>query len=249
ATRFVAEGALFAVLASLFVVLPQLNTEKLFYLAWLSLVPFIAAGFVMWADRMRLPAIARVAVLAAPGVPPPRPPPVRHPHRRSPGPLGRGAAPPTRQLPLATGPEAAGYKFMRAQLPRDAVVIESARPTVNEPVPVLGERRVFCGSLNIYLANHFGEGATPGREILGLMDEFYVRRGIQESLFRDATLSQAQSIYLEGFSLPLYLLIRRREVRDEIWDGFRRRPEWSEMLGNDELRLYRYEPRGVLPIL
>src|SRR5262249_43796293 len=65
ATRFVAEGALFAVLASLFVVLPQLNTEKLFYLAWLSLVPFIAAGFVMWADRMRLPAIARVAVLAA----------------------------------------------------------------------------------------------------------------------------------------------------------------------------------------
>jgi len=235
---------------ALFVVLPQLNTEKLFYLAWVSLVPLAAAGFVWWADRLRLPAIARVAVLAALVLPTAGLYAIgTASDRRSPGVLVRGDTPATRQMPLATGPEAAGYKFMRAQLPRDAVVIESARPTVNEPVPVLGERRVFCGSLNVYLSNHFGADQAPGRELLALRDEFYVRRSIQESLFRDAALNQTQSLYLEGFSQPLYLLIRRREVQDPIWEGFRRRAEWSEMLANEEIRLYRYEPRGVAPTL
>jgi hypothetical protein len=248
--RLAAAGALAAAFMALFVVLPQLNTEKLFYLAWVSLVPLAAAGFVWWADRLRLPAIARVAVLAALVLPTAGLYAIgTASDRRSPGVLVRGDTPATRQMPLATGPEAAGYKFMRAQLPRDAVVIESARPTVNEPVPVLGERRVFCGSLNVYLSNHFGADQAPGRELLALRDEFYVRRSIQESLFRDAALNQTQSLYLEGFSQPLYLLIRRREVQDPIWEGFRRRAEWSEMLANEEIRLYRYEPRGVAPTL
>jgi hypothetical protein len=248
--RLAAAGALAAAFMALFVVLPQLNTEKLFYLAWVSLVPLAAAGYVWWADRLRLPAIARVAVLAALVLPTAGLYAIgTASDRRSPGVLVRGDTPATRQMPLATGPEAAGYKFMRAQLPRDAMVIESARPTVNEPVPVLGERRVFCGSLNVYLSNHFGADQAPGRELLALRDEFYVRRSIQESLFRDAALNQTQSLYLEGFSQPLYLLIRRREVQDPIWEGFRRRAEWSEMLANEEIRLYRYEPRGVAPTL
>jgi hypothetical protein len=250
AARYAAAAALAAVAMALFLVLPEYNSDKLFYLAWVSLVPLIAAGYVIWADRLRLPAIARVAVLAALVLPTAGLYAIgTASDRRSPGVLVRGETAATRSQPLATGPEAAGYKFMRAQLPRDAVVIESIRPTVNEPVPVLGERRVFCGSLNVYLANHFGDDRIPHRELLALMDEFAVRRSIQQSLFHDATLNPAQSIYLEGFSQPLYLLVRRREVGDPIWEGFRGRPEWNELIANEEIRLYRYEPRGVAPFV
>jgi len=120
------------------------------------------------------------------------------------------------------------------------VVIESPRPTVNEPVPVLGERRVFCGSLDVYLSNHFDDGGTQGRESQALMDEFRVRRGIQRTLFAEGELNEAQSIYLSGFTLPLYLLVRRDEVAAEVWEGFRGHPEWDEMLANEEVRLYRF---------
>jgi len=127
------------------------------------------------------------------------------------------------------------------------VVIESIRPTVNEPVPVLGERRVFCGSLDVYLSNHFGAAGPRSRELLALIDEFNVRRSIQRSLFNDATLTHTQALYLEGFSMPLCLLLRRHEVSDLIWEGFRGRPEWDELIANEEIRLYRYMPRGVSP--
>jgi hypothetical protein len=250
AARFTIAVSLAAVALALFLVLPEYNSDKLFYLAWVSLVPLVAAGYVYWADRLGLQAIARLAIVAALVLPTAGLFAIGNASdRRSPGVLVRGETPATRQLPLATVPEAAGYKFMRAQLPRDAVVIESIRPTVNEPVPVLGERRVFCGSLDVYLSNHFGTARTPHRELLTLMDEFAVRRSIQQSLFHDAKLTPAQSIYLEGFSLPLYLLIRRREVEDPIWEGFRGRPEWNELIANEEIRLYRYELRGVAPLV
>src|SRR5262245_8106833 len=246
--RFAIAAALAAVAMALLLVLPEYNSDKLFYLAWVSLVPLVAAGFVSWADRLQLPAIARVAVMAALVLPTAGLYTIgTASDRRSPGVQVRGETPATRQLPLATAAEAAGYKFMRAQLPRNAVIIESPRPTVNEPVPVLGERRVFCGSLDVYLGNHFGAGSASNREMLALMDEFIVRRGIQQSLFHDGVLTGAQSVYLEGFSMPLYLLVRRVEVGDPVWNGFRQRPEWTELLGNEEIRLYRYEPRGVRP--
>jgi hypothetical protein len=213
-------------------------------------VPLVAAGFVGWADRLHLPSIARVALLTAMILPTAGLYALGTAgDRRSPGILVRGNTPAARQQPLATGPEAAGYKYMRAKLGRDAVVIESIRPTVNEPVPVLGERRVFCGSLDVYLSNHFGAGGSKSRELLALMDEFAVRRSIQRSLFYDATLTEAQSVYLEGFSMPLCLLLRRREVSDLVWEGFRGRPEWDELIANEEVRIYQFMPRGISPAI
>lgn len=246
AGRFAVASAIGAVALALFVVLPEYNSDKLFYLAWVSLAPLVAAGVVWWADRLRLPAIARLALVTALVLPSAGLYAIGiASDRRSPGVLVRGEMPATRQQPLATDQEAAGYRFMRARLAGDAVIIESVRPTVNEPVPVLGERRVFCGSLDVYLANHFGTGATRSREMHALMEEFQVRRGIQQNLFRDATLSETQTLYLEGFSMPLYLLVRRGEVADPIWEGFRGRAEWDEQIANEEVRLYRYMPRGV----
>jgi hypothetical protein len=243
AGRFTVAVALAAVLLSLVVVLPELNSDKLFYLAWVSLAPLAAAGVMAWGERMRLPGVARMALLAALMLPTAGLYAIgTASDRRSPGVVVRGDSPAARQKPLATGAEEGAYKRMRRQLPLDAAVIEHPRPTVNEPVPVLGERRAFCGSLDVYLANHFHGGAARGRELTALMEEFGVRRGIQRTLFAEGELSPAQLHYLSGFSMPLYLLLRRDEVPDDVWHGFRGRPEWDEELANEQVRLYRFVP-------
>jgi hypothetical protein len=200
-------------------------------------------GVVAWADRLRLPTIARLAVLGililpsaglfSIGV---------ASDRRSPGILVRGDTPAARQMPLATGAEEGGYKLLRQQMPANTAVIELPRPTVNEPVPVLAERRVFCGSLDVYLSNHFDGGQASGKEMRALMDEFNVRRGIQRALFTDGVLTPAQTLYLTHFEMPVCLLLRRTEVSDAVWEGFRRRPEWDELIANEAVRLYRFVP-------
>jgi hypothetical protein len=246
AGRFAVASALAAVALALFVVLPGYHSDPLFDLAWVSLVPLVAAGTVWWADRLLLPAIARLLVVTALVLPTAGLYTIgTASDRRSPGILVRGDTPAARQLPLATGPEAAGYKFMRARLPRDAVVIESIRPTANEPAPVLGERRVFCGSPDVYLASHFGGSGRKSRKLQALIDEFAVRRSIQWSLFHDATLTETQTLYLETCAMPLCLLLRRSEVSDAVWQAFRQRLDWEELIANEEIRLYRFVPRGV----
>jgi len=239
--RFTLAAAAAAVAIAIVVVLPEFNSDKLLYLAWLSLAPLAAAGVVWWGNRLRLPTVARLALLTGLILPTAGLYTIgTASDRRSPGVLIRGDTPAARQLPLATGQENGAYRFMREQLPADAVVIESPRPTVNEPVPVLGERRVFCGSLDVYLSNHFHGGHAQSPDMVALIDEFRVRRGIQHALFRDGELSPVQSLYLTQFAMPVYLLLRRAEVRDAIWHGFRGRPEWDELLANEEVRLYRY---------
>ena len=241
AGRFTVAAAAGAVAMAAAVVLPEHNTDKLFYLAWVSLAPLAAAGAVAWSDRLRLPAVARLTLLTGLILPTAGLYTIgTASDRRSPGVLIRGDTPAARQLPLATGQENGGYRFMRERLPVDAVMIEMPRPTVNEPIPVLGERRVFCGSLDIYLSNHFHGGQASSPDMMALIDEFRVRRGIQRTLFADAELSPGQTLYLTQFAMPLYLIVRRGEVHDDVWEGFRRRPEWDEMLANEEVRLYRY---------
>lgn len=243
AARFTLAAGASAVAIAAAVVLPEFNSDKLLYLAWLSLAPLAAMGVVAWGDRLRLPAVARLALLSALilptvglftiGV---------ASDRRSPGILVRGDTAAARQLPLATGAEEGAYRFLRERMPASTVVIELPRPTVNEPVPVLAERRVFCGSLDVYLANHFDGGQAKGRDMRALMDEFSVRRGIQHALFTDGTLTEAQSLYLTHFEMPVCLLLRRSEVSDAVWEGFRRRPEWDELIANEQVRLYRFVP-------
>jgi len=241
AGRFTLAAAVAAVAIAVAVVLPEHNSDKLFYLAWVSLAPLAAAGVVWWGDRLRLPAVARLALITALILPTAGLYTIgTASDRRSPGVLIRGDTPAARQLPLATGPEEGGYRFMRERLPADAVVIEKPRPTVNEPIPVLGERRVFCGSLDVYLSNHFHGGRVRSGDMVALIEEFQVRRGIQHTLFAAGELSPAQSLYLTQFAMPLYLMVRRGEVSDAVWEGFRRHPEWDELLANEEVRLYRF---------
>ncbi|MEK7329534.1 MAG: hypothetical protein AAB113_01895 [Candidatus Eisenbacteria bacterium] len=244
ARRFCAAAALVAVTSALVIVLPGVNSDKLFYLAWVSLAPLVAAGWVWWGDRLRLPAVARLTLVAALIVPtvglytlgtaidP-----------RSPGLLIRGEAAATRRLPLATMGEEEAYHYIREHLPYDAVVIEKPRPTGNEPVPVLGERRVFCGSLDVYLANHLDDGRVGSRAMMALMEELWVRRGIQDALFDSGVLDDTQRQYLAGFSAPLYLLVRRSEVPDAVWYGFMAQPVWNEEFVNREMRLYQFKTR------
>ena len=200
-------------------------------------------GVVGWGDRLRLPAVARLALLVGLILPTTGYSATGNASdRRSPGVLVRGDTPAARQLPLATGAEEGAYKFLRERLPAVTVVIESPRPTVNEPIPVLAERRAFCGSLDVYLSNHFAGGEAPGRDMRALMEEFAVRRGIQRALFVDGELTEAQSIYLTQFAMPVCLLLRRSEVSDPVWAGFRGRPELDELIANEAVRLYRFVP-------
>lgn len=239
--RFCAAAAATAVIGALVIVLPEFNSDKLFYLAWVSLAPLLAAGWVWWGNRLRLPTMARVTLLAALIVPTPGLYTLGAAlDSRSPGVLIRGDTPETRNLPLATPAEQEGYRFLRERVPDDAVVIESPRPTVNEPVPVLGERPVFCGSLDVYLSNHFDNGRTADRAMLALREEFGVRRGIQHTLFSSGELDDQQRQYLRGFSAPIYLLVRRREVADPVWYGFGTQVAWVEEFANEEMRLYRF---------
>ncbi len=243
AGRAAVAAAAAAVAASLLVVLPEFNSDKLFYLAWVSLAPLAAAGVAWGGDRLRLPGIARLTLLAALIVPSAGLYTLgTAADRRSPRVLVAGDTPEARRHPLATVPEEAAYRLLREGTPPDAVVIESPRPTVNEPVPVLAERRVFCGSLDVYLSNHFDGGAPPGPAMRALLEEFGVRRGIQRTLFSDGGISGPQALYLSGFSAPLYLLVRREDVAHDVWTGFRRRPEWDELLANEQVRVYRYVP-------
>jgi len=241
AARFAAAAAIATVVGAIVIVMPEFNTDKLFYLAWVSLVPLLAAGWVWWGNRLKLPTMARATLLAALVVPtaglyalgtaldP-----------RSPGVLIRGDTPSARNLPLATPAEEEGYRYLRDRTPDETVVIERPRPTVNEPVPVLGQRPVFCGSLNVYLANHFDDGRTTDRAMLALREEFGVRRAIQIALFSTGVLDDQQRLYLNGFTAPIYLLVRRREVEDAVWDGFRVQPAWVEEFANEEMRIFRF---------
>jgi hypothetical protein len=245
--RFAVAAALSAIFAAVFVVLPEANSDKLFYLVWVSIAPLAAAGVVGWGERFRLPTIARVVIVAALIVPTAGLYVIGNAaDRRSPGILIRGDAPATRQEPLVTGAEEGVYRYLREQTPSVAVVIEKPRPTVNEPVPVLAERRVFCGSLDVYLANHFGIHPRPSPDLQALLEEVRIRRDIQLALFSDGVLNEAQQIYLAGFSAPLYLLVRRGEVGDPVWTGFRGRPEWDEVIANEQVRLYQYVPNPLV---
>ena len=242
--RFTLVAALATVAIAIGVVLPEHNSDKLLYLAWVSLAPLAAAGAEWWGDRLRLPGVARLTLLAALVVPTAGLYTIGNASdRRSPGVLIRGDTPATRQQRLVTGPEEGAYRFMRERLPKAAVVIEKPRPTVNEPVPVLGERRVFCGSLDVYLSNHFHGGRAPDGDLPALIDEFRVRRDIQHALFASGELSPTQALYMRQFVFPLFLLVRRAEVSDAVWEGFRRRPEWDELLANEEVRLYAFTGR------
>jgi hypothetical protein len=169
---------------------------------------------------------------------------------RSPGLLIRGDTPANRRLPLQTKEEEEGYNRIRVYLPQDAVVIEKPRPTANEPVPVLGGRRVFCGALDAHLASQARGGRTTDRAALALLEEFRVRRGIQETLFEDGLIDETQRQYLAEFSAPLYLLVRRSEVPEAVWHGFLSRPAWVDSYDGREMRIYRFQARrpGLLTL-
>jgi len=243
--RFVVAAAAVLSLIALVVVLPDASSERLFDLAWISWVPLVAGGVAWWGDRLRLPIVARLVLVTALVVPTSGLyllATVNDP--RSPGVLIRGDLPNTRRKPLTTADEGDAYLYMRENLPRDAVVIEKPRPTVNEPVPVLGERRVFCGALDVYRPGVFGKGAH-GRAVQALREEFQIRRRIQHTLFQRGELEEQERLYIAGFSAPIFLLVRRSEVTDKIWDGFRGQIDWTEEFSNDEVRLYQFRGRAL----
>jgi hypothetical protein len=77
---------------------------------------------------------------------------------RSPGVLYRDdyLHPAAATMPLMTPAEEEAYRELRIGAQPDAVVIERRHLIVNEAIPVLAARRAFCGSIDVYLANHFG---------------------------------------------------------------------------------------------
>jgi hypothetical protein len=233
---FVAAAAL-----SLAVILPAGNSEKGFYLAWLLFTPFAAAGVVRWSEWLRGSAVVRralVLMLVVPssllfviGV---------LMERRSPGVLVRGESADTIGMPLVTGWEGEAYRFIQDYLPPDGVILEGPRPTVNEPIPVLAQRRVFAGPLDVYLGNHFGAGEGAGPQAIALRDELDIRRSIQHELFTSAPLTEPQRLYLKHFDSPLYLLLRRSELPDEVWNAYRDHQDWASEFANQEVRIYRF---------
>jgi hypothetical protein len=162
--------------------------------------------------------------------------------------LIRGETAASRGLPLATTGEEEAYRYIRESFPEDGVVIEKPRPTVNEPVAVLGARPVFCGALDVQLANQLGD-RVDDRAAQALLQEYGVRRSIQHALFESGELDETQIQYLSAFSEPLYLLVRRSELPDAVWYGFMSRPAWRELFANREMRLYRFESRRGPPTL
>jgi hypothetical protein len=230
-----------AVLMSIHVVLPELNSEKTFYLVWVSLAPIIGGGFVVWCERLRLPTIARLTILAMLVVPTSGLYSLGAAmDRRSPGMLMEREAPGARGRPLETPDEAEAYAFLRSATEPDAVVIEAPVPWVDQPVPILGERRLFCGRLDVYLTNHFGGEASKSAALHVLMEEFAIRRGIQYALYGPGDIDAAQRLYLENFGAPIYLLVRSDESPRDVWDGFRNRPRWAETFANRQVRIYRF---------
>jgi hypothetical protein len=215
-------------------------------IAWLWLAPLAAGGLQWWAERMKLRAAARLAALAllvapttalvALGV---------LAEGRSAGALVRPDSPQARLSPIATRDEQRAYGLLRDILPDDAVVIEGPRRVPDPPVPVLAERRQFFPPHGVDPALGYGDRPTTRRARNALDAEVAVRRGIQLALFDTGELSDGQRVYLYAFAAPVYLLVRRAEVSDPVWNGFRDRPGWSEVLSNDDVRLYRY--RGGPP--
>jgi hypothetical protein len=246
AGRLCVAAALVAMVSALTVVLPRTHSDKLFSLAWVSLAPLLAAGWVWWGNRLRLPTVARLALITLLMVPTAGLYALGTAmDQRSPGLLIRGDTPANRQLPLVTKGEEEGYNRIRVYLPEDAVVIERPRPTVNEPVPILGGRPVFCGALDVQLTNQSAGGRLTNRAAIAVMEEFQVRRGIQDALFESGVLDETQHQYLEKFAAPVYLMVRRNEVPDAVWFGFMAQPDWAEDYGGREIRIFRLKARPV----
>jgi hypothetical protein len=241
--RVLALAMIGSTLTALLLVLPERNTDKFFYLVWVWVAPFAVAGAWSLLLRLRVPPRVAGAALVL----------VTLPstilftigflsESRSPGVLVRGYAPETASLPLETPAEAAAYRYLAGETPVRAIVLDSGRPSVNEPVPVLAGRRVFCGSLDVYLTNHFG-AIPPGSRAAALMEEVGVRRGIEKRLRSLDTLGVAQRAYLDSFHDPLILVLRHAEVPDSVWTTPPDRGAWRLEFANDAMRLYRY--RGV----
>jgi hypothetical protein len=148
-----------AIFMALFLVLPERNSEKLAYLVWTLLAPVAAAGIATRSEtgrRLRTVAFPLALTLMLPtsflyvsGM-------LRE--HRSPGILVRDdfLNPTAATMPLVTPGEAEAYREIREATALDAVMIERRHLIVNEAMPVLAARRAFCGSIDVYLANHFG---------------------------------------------------------------------------------------------
>jgi hypothetical protein len=148
-----------AIMMALFLILPERNSEKIAYLVWTLLAPVAAAGVAVRRERgrkLRPLAVPIALLLMLPtsflfvsGI-------LRE--NRSPGVLFRDdyLNPSARAMPLVTPDEAAAYRDVSTITPKNAVVIERRHLIVNESMPVLAGRAAFCGSIDVYLANHFG---------------------------------------------------------------------------------------------
>jgi hypothetical protein len=211
-------------------------------IAWLWIAPLVAGGLVWWVERFRWPLALRMSGAAACVVPTTgllligvfgdgRPL----------GALVRGPEAAASAPRLATQGEEQAYSMMREILPRDAVVIESPRIVTDEPVPVLGERRLFFPPHGVDRSAGYGREASRNRTLNALREDFAVRQSLQLSLFSEGQLTEAQRLYLYTFASPIYLILRHGELQDSRWDQFRPRPEWGEILGMPDVRLYRFE--------
>jgi len=213
-------------------------------IGWLWIAPLVAGGLVWWVERMRWPLPLRMfatALCILPttgllliGV---------FGDGRPLGALVRGPEAAARERPLVTEDEQVAYSMIREILPRDAVVIESPRTIVNEPVPVLGERRGFFPPHGVDLVSGYGREPSRNPTLNALREDFQVRQSLQLSLFSEGELSEAQRLYLYTFASPIYMIARHSELPDSRWDGFRVRPEWDEILALPSMRLYRFEGR------
>jgi hypothetical protein len=162
---------------------------------------------------------------------------------RSLGALVHGSDAAALALPLRTEGEEQAYWMMREILPKDAVVIEPPRTVTNEPVPVLAERRLFFPPHGVDLSQGYGREPSRDPALGALREEFAVRQRIQLAIFSRDDIRQAQQLYLYTFASPIYVLARRAELSDAVWDGLRQRPEWGEILANPDVRLYRFDGR------
>jgi hypothetical protein len=220
---------------------PPFAADLALPIAWLWLAPLAAGGFVWWSDRLRLPWPARLAALAALVLPTLALLALGAlSEGRSPGALVRPETPGGSALPLATPGEARAYWLLRDVLPKEAVIIEGPRAVANEPVPVLAERRLFFPPHGVDPYDGYRDRSTTLRARIALDEEFEVRRDLQRALFGSGELSEAQRVYLDVFPAPLYAIVRRAEFPPPVWDGLRDRAEWSDVLSNDEVQLYRY---------
>ncbi|HYM80465.1 MAG TPA: hypothetical protein VEY91_03515 [Candidatus Limnocylindria bacterium] len=241
-----AVGATLAATVSALVAQPKpMDFDLAVPVVWLWTAPLAAGGFVWWCERLRMPIAAKLSLAAILIVPTPWFLAVGIVGEgRSPGALVRPDEPGLRALPLATRGEQEAYAMLRERMPGDVVVIEAARVVVNQPVPLLAERRQFFPPYRLDLARGYGSRPTRNRALIALREELEVRRGIQHALFDSGVLDPGQHSYLHAFGAPIVLLVRSPEVSPGVWDGFRQRPEWTEFHANPEVRVYRFQGRG-----